>query len=191
MTDDTAKRQAELESDDEDEDAIPGRSGALFREMSSSPDLPALKKSRNAHGASTTAKAEASRRDDDGTETEASEASTDVFSDSEQLVSRVRCKRELHQLLIRCLPQESMRQPQRPISPADEQPSASSESLTQTMKSDNDRIAQSGMGAFTENKEYSIERIFTDLVFYIDTEENAKKNHLQGTANPEDDDDEE
>lgn len=56
------------------------------------------------------------------------------------------------------------------------------------------RVAQSGMGAFTENTEYNIEQIFTDLAFYLDTQANASKNYLQGkgaAAAGEDEDDEE
>lgn len=82
-----------------------------------------------------------------------------------------------------------MTRPHRPASPSGEQHSAATADLTQSMKSDNDRIVQSGMGAFTENTEYSIERIFTDLVFYLDTESNAKRNHLQGTAKQKQDED--
>lgn len=87
MTDETAKRQAELESDDEDEEAIATGRAALFRDKSSSPELPPLKKARDANGTSKATKGDTSQLDDEGTETEASEASTDVFSDSEQLVS--------------------------------------------------------------------------------------------------------
>lgn len=50
------------------------------------------------------------------------------------------------------------------------------------------------MGAFTENTEYNIEQIFTDLTFYLDTQANASKNYLQGKAAAaagEDEDDEE
>lgn len=86
MTDETAKKQAELESDEEDEQGVPARPGALFRDVSSSPELPPLKRSKNANGSSATTKAQASQRDDDGTETEASDASTEVYSDSDLLV---------------------------------------------------------------------------------------------------------
>lgn len=87
MTDETAKKQAELESDDEDEDeVVSSRQAALFRDASSSPDLPPLKKSNLGNGASATTKSKASQ-DEEGSATEASEASTDVFSDSEELVS--------------------------------------------------------------------------------------------------------
>lgn len=83
-----------------------------------------------------------------------------------------------------------MRRPQRPVSPVSVQSATATADVTESMKNDNDRVAQSGLGAFTDNKEYSIERIFTDLVFYLDTEENARANHLQGTNNQPEDDEE-
>lgn len=59
------------------------------------------------------------------------------------------------------------------------------------MKSDNERVAQSGMGAHSKNAEYSIERIFTDLVFYLDTLGNASKNFLKGNSEKFDEEDDE
>lgn len=59
------------------------------------------------------------------------------------------------------------------------------------LESERDRVAQSGMGAFSNNTEYNIEQIFTDLVFYLDTLANASQNFLQGSSEEPSEDEEE
>lgn len=87
MTDATAKKQAELESDDEDDIALPANGSALFRDASSSPDLPPLKRSKVGNGISASTKSNEPDSLDDNSETEASETSTGIDSDTDKLVS--------------------------------------------------------------------------------------------------------
>ena len=190
MTDATAKKQAELESDDdEDEDTtLPLMAGNLFRDASSSPDLPPMKRAKASNGASTSTKVQA--RDTphpDASETEASEASTDVYSDPDKLVSEL-----LHtsaSRLTRQCAKDSMRL-KRPVPTGKNTASAKSARPDSTYP-EKERVAKSGMGAFSNNTEYNIEQIFTDLVFYLDTLANASKNFLQGSSKQPSDDDEE
>lgn len=89
MTDATATKQAELESDEEDdadEDPSSAQPGRLFRDASSSLELPPVKRAKVARGGSVSTKSQPARSDGDNSETEASEASTEAYSDSDQLV---------------------------------------------------------------------------------------------------------
>lgn len=91
MTDTTAKKQAELESDDDEDTTLQSLQGNLFRDASSSPDLPPMKRAKVGNGTSTSTKArDADSPQPDASETEVSEVSTDVYSDSEKLVSEVK-----------------------------------------------------------------------------------------------------
>lgn len=81
MTDATEKRLAELDSDDDDDITVPSKTDGLFRDASSSPDLPPIKRAKAGTGISTPTKAQESDSLDNGSETEASAASTDAESD--------------------------------------------------------------------------------------------------------------